>query len=206
MKSALSIFFVFVILLLILLICVSCSSQKYVASKQSDVFHKTSCKYADNIIKSNREYFGSSQAAIEAGKRPCSYCKPYVGNSEIEGRTAAYISCVIVVVVSVYFFVLRQKEAEDKSPSKKAQRIFVYSLALILYLAVVCFASINYGFLSVLRIVWMVIGIIGLLVFIIGHFVKYETVSDYLGPLLLKIILFAIISIPILILVLRNFR
>jgi hypothetical protein len=42
----------------------------YVASKNSSVFHKTGCRWAQNISEDNRE------EAIKSGKRPCKLCNP----------------------------------------------------------------------------------------------------------------------------------
>ena len=49
---------------------------RYVASKNSDVFHHTWCSYVDQILSSNKIYFSSRQAAVNSGRRPCSRCKP----------------------------------------------------------------------------------------------------------------------------------
>jgi len=49
---------------------------KYVASKNSKVFHKPSCSSAKRIKEENLVGYRSRQAAIDAGKRPCKICKP----------------------------------------------------------------------------------------------------------------------------------
>lgn len=48
----------------------------YVASRSSDKFHRLWCSYVDNIKSSNKVYYSSRQAAINAGKEPCSRCNP----------------------------------------------------------------------------------------------------------------------------------
>lgn len=48
----------------------------YVASKKSDVFHYSTCKYVKEIDSTNLMEFETREAAIAAGKHPCSYCKP----------------------------------------------------------------------------------------------------------------------------------
>jgi hypothetical protein len=49
---------------------------EYVASKNSKVFHKPDCKWAKKIKPENLVRYSSREEAINAGKRPCSQCKP----------------------------------------------------------------------------------------------------------------------------------
>ena len=49
---------------------------KYVASKNSQVFHKPECRWAQRIKPENLVGYNSRQEAIDAGKRPCKQCKP----------------------------------------------------------------------------------------------------------------------------------
>jgi hypothetical protein len=49
---------------------------KYVASKNSKVFHKPGCRWAKNILPKNLVSYNSREEAIEDGKKPCSTCKP----------------------------------------------------------------------------------------------------------------------------------
>jgi len=49
---------------------------KYVASKNSKVFHKPDCSSAKRISAKNLVGYNSREEAIEAGKRPCKMCKP----------------------------------------------------------------------------------------------------------------------------------
>lgn len=48
----------------------------YVASRKSNVFHKASCSYVDQIYSSNKVYYNTPQDAIKAGKRGCYRCHP----------------------------------------------------------------------------------------------------------------------------------
>ena len=48
----------------------------YVASKNSGVFHKSSCRWAQNISEENLVTYNSRDEAIKAGKRPCKSCNP----------------------------------------------------------------------------------------------------------------------------------
>jgi len=49
---------------------------EYVASKNSQVFHKPGCRWAENISENNLVGYDSREEAIKAGKRPCKWCKP----------------------------------------------------------------------------------------------------------------------------------
>jgi len=49
---------------------------KYVASKNSKVFHKPDCRSAKRILAKNLVGYNSRGEAIQAGKRPCKMCKP----------------------------------------------------------------------------------------------------------------------------------
>jgi micrococcal nuclease len=48
----------------------------YVASKNSEVYHKIDCKWAKRITEKNLICFKSLEEVIEAGLRPCSTCRP----------------------------------------------------------------------------------------------------------------------------------
>ncbi len=48
----------------------------YVASKNSKVFHKPDCPFAQQIAPKNLVGYGSREEAIAAGKRPCKRCNP----------------------------------------------------------------------------------------------------------------------------------
>ena len=48
----------------------------YVASRSSDVFHKSSCRWAQNISQENLIVYDSREEAMKAGKRPCKTCNP----------------------------------------------------------------------------------------------------------------------------------
>ena len=49
---------------------------KYVASKNSEVFHKPECRWAKKISPKNLVGYNSTDEATKAGKRPCKLCKP----------------------------------------------------------------------------------------------------------------------------------
>ena len=49
---------------------------KYVASKNSKVFHKADCRWVKRIKPKNLVTYSTRNKAIEAGKRPCKFCKP----------------------------------------------------------------------------------------------------------------------------------
>ncbi len=48
----------------------------YVASKNSQVFHKADCKSAAKISEKNLIHYATREGAIQAGKKPCAECKP----------------------------------------------------------------------------------------------------------------------------------
>lgn len=50
--------------------------QMYVASKNASVFHKPDCRWAKNISPANLVRYDSRDKALEAGKKPCKWCKP----------------------------------------------------------------------------------------------------------------------------------
>lgn len=49
---------------------------KYVASKNSKVFHKVGCRFVERIKLENRVSYNDRNEAIQAGRRPCKICKP----------------------------------------------------------------------------------------------------------------------------------
>lgn len=52
------------------------SSEVYVASKNSDVFHYPDCNWAKRISPNNLIKFNSREAALNSGRRPCKVCNP----------------------------------------------------------------------------------------------------------------------------------
>ena len=48
----------------------------YIASKNSQVFHRPECPYAGKIADYNKVRYNAREEAIKAGKRACSKCKP----------------------------------------------------------------------------------------------------------------------------------
>ncbi len=51
-------------------------SDGYVASKNSQVFHKAGCKSAAKISEKNLVKYNTRDEAIQAGKKPCAECNP----------------------------------------------------------------------------------------------------------------------------------
>jgi sugar phosphate isomerase/epimerase len=49
---------------------------RYVASKNSSVFHRPQCRWAKKISPKNLVNYNSRDEAMQAGKRPCKQCKP----------------------------------------------------------------------------------------------------------------------------------
>jgi hypothetical protein len=55
---------------------VEAAEYNYIASKSSEVFHKSDCRWAQNISQENIIVYSSREEAIKAGKRPCKTCNP----------------------------------------------------------------------------------------------------------------------------------
>jgi hypothetical protein len=49
---------------------------KFVASKNSNVFHRPDCSWAKRIKPENLVGYNSREEALKAGKRPCKRCNP----------------------------------------------------------------------------------------------------------------------------------
>lgn len=52
---------------------------RYVASKNSDVFHVPSCQWVQKIAEENKVYFSTYKEGIDSGRRPCRVCRPDEG-------------------------------------------------------------------------------------------------------------------------------
>lgn len=52
------------------------AKHQYVGSKNSKVFHRAGCGWAERIAAGNLTGYDSRAQAIKAGKRPCKQCKP----------------------------------------------------------------------------------------------------------------------------------
>ncbi len=52
------------------------AEHKYIASKNSKVFHKPDCRWVKRISAKNLVGYNSREESIQAGKRPCKTCKP----------------------------------------------------------------------------------------------------------------------------------
>ena len=50
--------------------------QNYVASVNSNKYHRLNCDYANNILDQNRVYYETTADAERDGKSPCSSCRP----------------------------------------------------------------------------------------------------------------------------------
>lgn len=48
----------------------------FVASSQREPFHRPGCRWARKIDGENLRTFGTREAAVAAGHRPCKVCKP----------------------------------------------------------------------------------------------------------------------------------
>ena len=55
---------------------VATTEYRYIASKNSKVFHKTTCSWAENIAPKNRVGYSTLEQVEQDGKRPCKACKP----------------------------------------------------------------------------------------------------------------------------------
>ena len=51
-------------------------AEYYLGSKNSQVFHRNTCKRADDISEHNRVIFKSIDEALDEGRSPCRDCKP----------------------------------------------------------------------------------------------------------------------------------
>lgn len=52
------------------------AKNKYVASKNSKVFHRANCNWAERIKRQNLIGYNSRAEAVKAGNRPCKQCEP----------------------------------------------------------------------------------------------------------------------------------
>ena len=55
---------------------VEAAEYNYIGSKSSEVFHRSDCRWAQNISQENIIVYSSREEAIKAGKRPCKTCNP----------------------------------------------------------------------------------------------------------------------------------
>ena len=56
--------------------CTETKGDYYIASKNSQVFHRVGCVYVSKIKDVNRVRYNSREEAVKVGKRGCSKCKP----------------------------------------------------------------------------------------------------------------------------------
>jgi micrococcal nuclease len=52
------------------------AAPKYVASREREPFHVTTCRWAAKINPANAVYYETRDDAISAGHRPCKVCNP----------------------------------------------------------------------------------------------------------------------------------
>jgi endonuclease YncB( thermonuclease family) len=52
------------------------SEVMYIASKNSKIFHRSTCRYSKTISSKNLVKFDSRAKALQTGKRPCKTCSP----------------------------------------------------------------------------------------------------------------------------------
>jgi hypothetical protein len=62
--------------LLVLLPFAVLAADKYVSSRYSVYYHKSSCRKALKIDPLIKVIYNSPKEALQAGKRPCQICKP----------------------------------------------------------------------------------------------------------------------------------
>ena len=55
---------------------IDAAEYNFVASKSSEVFHRSDCRWAQNISQENLIVYDSREEAMKAGKRPCKTCNP----------------------------------------------------------------------------------------------------------------------------------
>jgi hypothetical protein len=67
------------LLLALILVFVALSAlaaPKYVASRERDPFHLTTCSWAAKISSANAVYYDTRDEALADNHRPCKVCKP----------------------------------------------------------------------------------------------------------------------------------
>lgn len=55
----------------------------YVASKNSEVFHISSCSSVDKIKDANKIFYNSADEAVASGRKPCSICSPPLTSKQV---------------------------------------------------------------------------------------------------------------------------
>jgi micrococcal nuclease len=64
------------LLAVLLLAACALAAPQYIASRNREPFHVTSCRWAEKISSSNAVYYNTRDEAIGAGHRPCKVCNP----------------------------------------------------------------------------------------------------------------------------------
>jgi hypothetical protein len=83
----------FVLVVYLLPITSTCTGN-FVASKNSDVYHVSTCHYVDQIYDSNKIWFSTTDAAEKTGRRGCSKCKPQNSKVTKSSKTSGSNSVV----------------------------------------------------------------------------------------------------------------
>ncbi|MFC1825355.1 Ada metal-binding domain-containing protein [Thermodesulfobacteriota bacterium] len=73
-------YFIIIGLVAVLLFSAHALSAEFWASKNSNKYHVTTCRYAQKIKSSSLIKFGSPEEAVAAGYIPCKSCKPPLAN------------------------------------------------------------------------------------------------------------------------------
>jgi endonuclease YncB( thermonuclease family) len=50
----------------------------YIASKNSKIFHRSTCRYSKSISSKNLVKFASKAKVLQTGRRPCKTCSPFI--------------------------------------------------------------------------------------------------------------------------------
>lgn len=72
----------FSILLVFLFVTLVEGQGQFVGSKNSDVYHYPSCRWAEQIKPENQIWFEDAQDAVDHGYRPCQVCNPPLPDSQ----------------------------------------------------------------------------------------------------------------------------
>ncbi len=62
--------------IMLLLTLPALADSEYVASRMRKPFHHVSCRWAREIVDSNKVYYETREDAIRDGHRPCKICNP----------------------------------------------------------------------------------------------------------------------------------
>ena len=71
---------IFLLIFSLLFLAVSVNAGQYWASKNSNKYHYSTCKWAQKINPANLVKFNSPEEAIKAGYAPCKICRPPISS------------------------------------------------------------------------------------------------------------------------------